>query len=274
MDPKPRGWDRHYAEWFDDETVVRSYRHRPDYPSSMVGFLARLANAGSVLDAGCGPGDIARPLARLVRRVDAVDLSPRMIAAGRCLPGGHAENLTWLESPIEDAALNGPYELIVAGDSVHWFDWPVVMPRFAQVLAPLGHLGIVTRDWIRHPELSRRLRPIYSRYGANLDFRPLDPIVELERRSLFVRSGEHTTPPQVWRPTIEEVIGCHHSQNGFDAERMDPEGVRSFDLAVTNVLTELVGEGLVEEHEGRFDLDVTATVTWGRPRDSSADARA
>lgn len=272
MDPKPGGWDRSYAEWFDDETVVRSYRHRPEYPDSLVRFLARLARGGSVLDAGCGPGDIARPLARRVRHVDAVDLSPRMIAAGRGLPGGLAENLSWLEGSIEDAALDGPYDLIVAGDSVHWFDWRVVMPRFARVLAPQGHLGIVTRDWLRHHEISRRLRPIYSRYGANRDFRPLDPVVELERRSLFTRSGESTTVPTAWRPTIEEVIGCHHSQNGFDAERTDPEDVRSFDLAVTAVLTELVQEGVVDEHDGRFALDTTATVTWGRPRDPWADA--
>ena len=45
-------------------------------------------SSGVVLDAGCGPGDLARPLAPLVGRVDAVDLSPRMIAEGRSREGG------------------------------------------------------------------------------------------------------------------------------------------------------------------------------------------
>jgi hypothetical protein len=37
----------------------------------------------------------------------------------------------------------------------------------------------------------------------------------------------------------------------------DPDG---FDLELTEVFDELV-----PVHDGRYELDVTATVTWGRP---------
>ena len=67
MDDKPRGWRRDYAEWFDDASVVASYASRPPYPARLFPFLARIADGGVVLDAGCGPGDIARQLAPLVR---------------------------------------------------------------------------------------------------------------------------------------------------------------------------------------------------------------
>ena len=266
MEPKPSGWDRRYAEWFDDPSVVENYRFRPEYPAELFTFLASLAGAaGVVLDAGCGPGDIARPLAPLVGRVDAVDLSPRMIAEGRRRAGGAASNLVWLAGPIEDVQLDGPYDLVVAGDSVHWFDWQVVFARFATVLAPDGRLAVVARNWFTAPELKRRFGPIYERFAANREFRPLDPIVELERRGVFVRAGDHTTAPTGWRPTLDEILGCHHSQSGFDVERMSADEVPAFDEEVEGVIRALVREGTVAERDGRFDLDMTATVVWGRP---------
>ena len=262
VEPKPKGWDRAYAEWFDDASVVANYRFRPEYPAALFSFLASLAGpAGVVLDAGCGPGDIARSLAPLVGRVDAVDLSPRMISEGRRRVGGAASNLVWLTGPIEAVELDGPYDLVVAGDSVHWFDWRAVFPRFATELATNGRFAVVSRNWFTAPELSGRLGPIYGRFGANPDFRPLDAVAELERRGLFVREGDHTTPPADWRPTLDEVLGCHHSQNGFDMERMRADEVSAFDAAVEAVLRELVREGA----DGRFELDMTATVVWGRP---------
>ena len=109
MEPKPSGWDRRYAEWFDDSSVVENYRYRPEYPAALFTLLASLAGrSGAVLDAGCGPGDIARPLAPLVGRVDAVDLSPRMVSEGRRRAGGDASNLAWLVGPIEDVPLAAP----------------------------------------------------------------------------------------------------------------------------------------------------------------------
>lgn len=266
IEPKPSGWDRRYAEWFDDSSVVENYRFRPEYPGELFAFLASLAgNRGVVLDAGCGPGDIARPLAHLVSRVDAVDLSPRMVSEGRRREGGDAPNLAWLVGAIEEVPLDGPYDLVVAGDSVHWFDWRVVFPRFAGILAPAGQLAVVARNWFTAPELRRRFRPIYERFGANRDFRPLDPIVELERRGVFAKVGDHTTASASWRPTLEEVRRCHHSQNGFDEERMGAAEVAAFDAEIEGAMRTLVRDGEVIERDGKFDLDVTATVVWGRP---------
>jgi SAM-dependent methyltransferase len=266
VEPKPSGWDRRYAEWFNDSSVVENYRFRPEYPAELFTFLATLAGeSGAVLDAGCGPGDIARPLAQLVRRVDAVDLSPRMISEGRTRADGAASNLVWLTGAIEDVDLDGPYDLVVAGDSVHWFDWRAVFPRFATVLAPGGHLAIVSRNWFTAPELRRRFGPIYERFAANRDFRPLDPIVELERRGVFVRVGDHTTAPTSWRPTLDEILGCHHAQSGFDLERMTVPDAAAFDDAVEGAMRTFVREGTVVERAGRFDLEMTSTVVWGRP---------
>jgi SAM-dependent methyltransferase len=270
MDPRPRGWHRDYAKWFDDASVVVNYACRPPYPEPLFPYLAGLAGSGVVLDAGCGPGDIARPLAPLVRRVDAVDLSPRMIDEGRRRDGGGAANVRWFSSPVEEVGLDGPYDLVVAGDSVHWFEWAVVMPRFAAALSPSGVLAIVVREWFRDPEIRRRLAPLYARFGANPDFQALDPVVELQRRGLVDQIRPHCIGPAPWKPTVPDLIGCHHSQNGFDAERTSASDVRAFDLAITRAFRDLAAEGAISECDGRYDLDVSARVTCCRPLASAA----
>lgn len=257
MEAKPKGWAAEYGAWFEQPSAVERYHLRPPYPKETFDLLASLA-AGpprAVLDAGCGPGDLARGLAPLVDRVDAVDRSAAMIARARSLPSGR---IRWIQAAIEDAALEPPYALIVAGDSIHWFDWRTAFRRFRDVLLPSGWLAVVEREWLRDPRVRERLRPVYARHGANPDFAPLDPVQELERRGLFERAGSRTTSPAPWTPTADELVGCHHSQAGFLLEKMrDPA---AFDAEVLAAVHELV-----PARGGRFQLDVVSTVTWGRP---------
>ncbi len=204
----------------------------------------------------------SRGLAPLVDRVDAVDRSRTMIASGQRCSGGDAGNLRWIHAPIEAAPLDPPYALVVAGDSVHWFDWERAIAIFAGALAPGGVLALVTRDWISDPAVLAGLVEVYDRHGANPDFAPLSPIDELERRGLFTRLGAHRTGTVTWAPSLAELIGCHHSQNGFVIEKM--RDVEAFDRELTALVEELVPARL-----GRFDLDVSAAITWGRPHEPS-----
>ena len=261
MEPKPKGWGRKYADAFQVESAVERYPLRPPYPPQTIERLSGLAvdRPRTVLDAGCGTGELARRLAGLVARVDAVDASEAMLQRGRSLRGGRSPNLRWIHARVEEAELEPPYALIVAGDSVHWFDWEVALPRFAAMLSPRGALAIVFRDWSGGEELRERLRPIYARHGTNSDFRPLDPVVEIERRGLFERLGEWTSPPAPWRPSLDELNGCHHSQSSFVLEWMrDPA---AFDAELEAAL-----EDVPRDAQGRLELDVVARVTWGRPK--------
>ena len=178
----------------------------------------------------------------------------------RC-DGGAAANLHWFACAVEDSAPDTTYDLVVAGDSVHWFDWAVVMPRLARASSPSATLAIVTREWFRQPSVRQELAPIYSRYGANRDFRPLDPVVELQRRGLIHDVREHRIGPVSWRPRMAEILRCHHSQNGFDTERMTAAHVRDFDVAIARAFDDLVAAGTIAEHGGRYDLDVAALVS-------------
>ena len=259
MEPKPRGWGSDYAAWFDEPSVAGRYVHRPPYPAPVFPLLAGLAAdpPRAVLDAGCGPGDLARGLAPLVGRVDAVDRSPRMLAAGRRLPGGDSGNLRWILGEVERVPLEPPYALVVAGESVHWFDWPQAMPRFAGVLS-----AGVAGD--RLPRLAGRRRAA-SAAGRGLRQPWSKPRLratrsgrELERRGRFERRGEQAVAAQPWTPTRDELLACHHSQNGFVIERMrDPD---RFDRELTAVVDELASPV-----NGRYRMQVSATVVWGVP---------
>jgi SAM-dependent methyltransferase len=217
MDPKPPGWDLQYASVFQEPHVVASYPNRPPYPQAIIDELARIG--GSAVDAGCGTGELARRLASLVERVDAVDVSAPMLELAQTLPG--AERVHWVHGGIETAVLDPPYALVVAGDSVHWFDWSVALPRIFE-LAP--RFAVVSRNWFDGADaLVARLRPVYAAHGWNKDFRPLDPVTELERRGLLRIVDRFAAPPDPWYPTQDEVVALHFSQSGFARERLaDP----------------------------------------------------
>jgi SAM-dependent methyltransferase len=217
MEPKPPGWDVRYANVFQEPDVVASYPNRPPYPQETIDELARLAGGGAVLDAGCGTGELARRLAPLVGRVDAVDISAPMLELARTLPGG--ERVNWVNGGIETANLTPPYALVVAGDSVHWFDWNVALPRIFE-LAP--RFAVVSRDWFKdNDDVVARLRPVWAKHSWNKAFRPLDPVAELERRGLLRVVARDSSRTALWQPTQDEVVALHFSQSGFARERLD-----------------------------------------------------
>src|SRR5690349_13494055 len=145
MRPKPEFWTPEAAAAFQHPSVARAYRYRPTYSAAVFAILADLVvdQPRHVLDAGCGTGLLARHLIERVDRVDAVDVSEEMIGQGKLLPGGNHPDLNWILGRAEDAPLHPPYSLITTGDSLHWMDWDVVMPRFARMLTPRGRLAVL-----------------------------------------------------------------------------------------------------------------------------------
>lgn len=260
----PRQFGPEYASIFKDPSVVRAYRHRPGYPPETFEILAELLEAGgpprAVLDAGCGTGFLARELARRATRVDAVDFSSAMIETGRRLPGGNAPGLRWIRAPVEEAILDPPYALIVAGESVHWMEWDVALRRFGEVLAPGGYVAFAEIRILPSP-WSAELRRIASRYSMNRDYRPYDVstvAADLERRGLFRELGARETGPVAFRQSTAELVESLHARNGFSRDRMPPAAARECDRRLLDVLSRHCPDGRVE-------LTTTARVIWGRP---------
>src|SRR6266704_2022202 len=127
MQQKPRYLWSDYASQFMDSSVADAYRFRALYPPETFDILLGLMpkEPRTMLDAGCGRGEIARPMAALLERVDAVDFSLEMLERGKRLSGGDNPRLNWIHAPVEQAPLNPPYGLITTGASLHWMDWDV-----------------------------------------------------------------------------------------------------------------------------------------------------
>ncbi|GAC1473323.1 MAG: class I SAM-dependent methyltransferase [Chloroflexota bacterium] len=265
MQPKPKHLGPEYASVFGDTSVVRAYTHRPPYPSRAIARLASLTPGPSavVLDVGCGSGDLAIPLSHFVGQIDAVDISTRMIARARERSTG-IHNITWIEAATEQTDLHGPYDLITAGESLHWMEWAVVLPRFARLLSPAGVLAVIERNWEGPPALTDRVVFLIMKYATNREYRPYDLIEELQSRDLFHPLGQFRSNPVPWNPTIEEYLECRHSQNGLSRERMGSDA-EAFDTAVRDVLEEMVHTGVIKRSGERLHLSVRATVVWGKP---------
>ncbi len=264
MRPKPAHLRPEYAAQFQDAAIVAAYHTRPPYPAEVFDRLRSLLVAPAVgLDVGCGTGDIARRLAPLVERVDAVDVSERMIATGQRLPGGDAPNLRWLLGALEEAPLSPPYGLIVAGESLHWMDWQVVMPRLRAALAPGARLVIVARGEGSEPWWDGLLTLI-RRYSTNRDYQPYDLIEELTVRQLFKQEGEADTEAEPFSQSLTDYIESIHSRNGFSRDRMTPEDAAAFDAAARVLIAPYAPDGVVA-------LRVRAALRWGQPLAGQAD---
>ena len=264
MRPKPKQFATQYASIFGDASVVSAYQYRPPYPAETFEILLSLLDADAetrtVLDAGCGPGVIARQLVQAVDRVDAVDIAARMIAAGKALPGGEKPKLGWIHGAIEHVALHPPYALIVAAASLHWMHWEKVLPRFHDVLTPGGYLAVV--DVVAEPTPWKNALGFFSEYSMNKDFQTYDIITvtqELTVRGLFKQRGIKTTAPVPFRQSVAEYAESFHARNGLSRDRMDAKAAREFDGKLRELMHRYCPSGFVE-------LQVRGRVIWGKPR--------
>lgn len=257
--PKPAHLGPLYGAQFQDRSVAEAYRNRPPYPDEIFAILADLIvdEPRVVLDAGCGRGELARPLAGLVERVDAIDLSAAMIEQGRALPGGDAPNLRWILGAVEGVPLHPPYALIAAGASLHWMDWDVVLPRLREALTPRGVLAIVGQA-TRPMPWDADLGEIITRFSTNREYAPYNLIEELDTRGLFQTLGERRTAAVPFDQTVAEYVESFHARNGFSRDRMEPAQAAAFDAAA---------HALVAPHAvgDRIELTIEGTVVWGRP---------
>lgn len=263
MEPKPAPWSPEHGAAFAAPGVAEAYRFRPAYPPALFTLLTTLLAPdvpATVLDAGCGTGFVARPLAPLVDHVDAVDIAPTMIAVGRREPGGEHPQLHWHCSPLEQFAGHPPYALIVAGASMHWMDWGTVLPQCAAWLAPDGVLALVDED-TQPTAWGAAVGAIIARYSPVRDFQPAtssNVAVHLERRGLFRRTGSAQIAPVVQHQPLAEYIESFHARSSLTRVRLGPAAAQ-FDAEIQAVVAPACPAGMVR-------LEVGAEVIWGIPR--------
>jgi len=247
------------AARFQDQSVVDRYHLRPVYPPETFALLNELIvdELRAVLDVGCGPGNIARPLAGYVERVDAVDISLPMLVRAREMLGGASPKIRWLHGRAEDVELEPPYALITAGESLHWMDWGVVLPRFAQLLTPRGVLAIVTTQEQSVPWREGYLQ-IVRRFSNNPNYKPVDMIAEFEKYRLFQRQGERVTAPVPLQQTIADYTAAQHARSTLSLDTMSTEQAALFGAEMAALLAPFAQDGLLT-------VQVAGHMIWGRP---------
>ena len=249
-----------FATAFKASTVAEYYRYRPPYPDQVFETLLKLVpeTTPAILDAGCGPGKLARGLVEHVDRVDAVDFSAEMIRVGQSLPNGRHPNLHWQCAAVEEATLHPPYGLIVAGASLHWMDWQVVLPRFRQTLAPDGVMALVGGDEPSGAPWLAERKALIAEYSTYQDYRPFDMVAELVQQGYFEQIGEEKTAPLTVRQTIEDFLKSDHLlRASLTTDGMGSGRAAEYDAKLQAVL---------EPHsvEGRLSYEVTARIVWGK----------
>ncbi len=258
MMKRPACFGPQYASAFQEPSVADAYAFRPSYPPAVFDVLRKLlpATPQRLLDVGCGTGALTRQLTRLAIPIDAIDISPVMIAHGKDLPNGSNALIHWVVGAVETTPFTPPYDLITAGESLHWMDWEAVLPRFAAILAPHGRLVILELGYQALP-WSEQLGLLIQRYSTNRDYQAVDLITELEQLQLFRAEGRTETPPWIFRQSVDDYIESFHGRASFARERMAIKDARAFDLQLRELVTAHT-HGMVEQA-------LIATIVWGKP---------
>lgn len=247
------------GEVFSDAEVARLYSYRAPYPAAVFTLLRRLlVPPGTVLDAGAGTGALARGAASFAERIDAVDPSEAMIAAGRQLPDGDDRRIRWIVGRAEDAPLSPPYGLVVCGASLHWMDLDVVLPRFRDALAAGAVVAIVDTENLHGPYHEDVLAVILEHSESEHHTDTKDLIEGLRASGRFAVQGEERTQPMPFEQSVDDYIEFLHSTSALARVRLGDRSA-TFDRDVSAVFA--------RHRIERLRYGVVGLVTWGCPAD-------
>ncbi|MEU9508016.1 methyltransferase domain-containing protein [Micromonospora sp. NPDC048170] len=156
---------------FSGEVAAYYARHRRGYPpevlDAVVGAFG-LGDGDTVIDLGCGTGQLSLPLAARVGTVVGVDPEPDMLALARraALDAG-VTNTAWLLGADSDLPALGrllgdrPAGALTVAVAIHFMDRESLFRAARPLLRPGGGIVVITNGaplWSQDTEWSRALR--------------------------------------------------------------------------------------------------------------------
>lgn len=158
--------NRERAESFGE--VATDYdAYRPIYPAALVSTMINAAEAGAgsraprVLDVGSGTGILAVQLRDAGAEVLAVEPDDEMAAIAS------SKGLDVEISGFEDWNARGrTFDLVSFGQSFHWVNPMVALPKIRGLLEPVGSPALAWNDIEPRGELRDRLDAITARFHA------------------------------------------------------------------------------------------------------------
>ena len=272
IQPIPRERGRRFAA----RALAENYLYRPPYSQEVIDTLLALIQDEPhvVLDAGCGPGKIARAIVDAVDRVDAVDPSAEMIRVGQAQPRGDDPKLRWLLGSIEDVALAPPYSLIIAGASFHWMNPEIALHRFSEVLSPHGVFAILNGDAPIDPpwqeeeqalmiDIVTRAEGERPKWWATASQVLAIPHIEHPQ---FAPAGMKITAPMGFTQSIANYIRCQHSRATWSEEHLGDALAHEFDDRMAELLSRYATDGMLTYR-------VQTRIEWGCPSSAPVGKR-
>lgn len=140
---------------------------RPRYPSTLYDdFLIpyHQGRRNALLDLGCGPGIVTRPLSTYFKSVTGTDPSGVMLESAReNTPSEQYPNITYRQASAENLPFvpDASIDMVVVGQAAHWFDHSRWWKEMARVIRPGGTVAAWGyRDWVfpQYPKASVLVR--------------------------------------------------------------------------------------------------------------------
>lgn len=128
-------------------------RYRPSYPLEIFAYLASLClERDRAWDCGCGGGQATQGLVPHFQAIDATDPSAAQIAGAAPHP-----RITYKLGAAEASGLpTGAYDLIIAAQAAHWFDFGAFHAEVRRLAKPAGVIALISYHRMRiSPEIDR-----------------------------------------------------------------------------------------------------------------------
>ena len=164
---------RSYGRVFNE--IADEYdRHRPAYPDALIDRaceVAGLAPGASVLEIGCGTGQLTRSLLTRGLRVMAVEPGEQLIARARDQLAGAGE-VQFVGGRLEDASVpRARYQAVFSASAIHWVDPDVSWRKITDALVDGGTVALVSYFGLQDPrsaEDQQALRAALARIAPEL----------------------------------------------------------------------------------------------------------
>jgi SAM-dependent methyltransferase len=251
-------------------TVPFYAAYRVPYPEELITFVAERCNltrTSTVLDLGCGPGQLAVAFARLGCVVTAMDPEPDMLAAAAKHARASGLAVDLVEGSSYDLNANsGPLQLVAMGRSFHWMDRSATLCVLDQIIASKGAVVLFGERRIATPgtdwssllhELGREFAPISmaSRRWDNPAWEPHETIL---LRSAFPHLTLHGMTV-ARRLSLDDIVGLGYSKSSTSPAALGDRR-EDFEARLRVGLRQLAPDGLFNEI-----VEIRAIIARRRP---------
>ncbi len=241
-------------------TAALYSRFRHPYPSTAIQLLVdrfSLNSATTVLDLGCGTGQIAIPLAQRKVQVVALDPDAEMLAEGlRQQAALGVRGIAWAlgtDTTVESMHLPA-LRVCCMGASFHWTNRERLLLALNTVIDPVGGVFLISNstssvwreecdDWsIVAKNVIQEILGGKRRAAGGTYEHPTDRHEVVVRRSPFSRVTTYEMSSTI-ELTIEEIIGLQMSTSYASSAQLGSK-VQLFQESLGNRLLELNPSGL------------------------------